>query len=150
VCRSHDLLLARFVFFPPEAPLPWREVKDATHFAPAAVQPGGSFAQSEDCLYLNIWAPFGKGPYPVFAWVHGGGYITGRSSDPQFDGSRFAEQGVICVTVAYRLGSPGFLDLEPLLGSKYEGSANNGIRDVSRSRKIGHWDKWKGCSSTAM
>lgn len=118
-------------FRPPVFVKPWAGVRDATRFAPAACQPGGGgYAQSEDCLYLNIWAPQGAGPFPVYVWIHGGGFTGGRASDPVFDGRHFANMGVICVTVAYRLGVFGFLDAEPLLGSAYAGSANNGLRDL--------------------
>lgn len=87
-------------------------------------------AHSEDCLYLNVWAPAGKGPYPVYVWFHGGGFTSGHSFLPVFDGTELARQGIICVTVAYRLGVLGFLDLGPLLGPEYDGSANNALRDL--------------------
>ena len=114
---------------------PWSEVRDATQFASAAMQPGESpTGKSEDCLYLNVWAPSGEGKpaagYPVFVWIHGGGFTGGRSSDPLQDGAHFAANGVVCITLAYRLGVFGFLDMEPLLGAAYAGSANNGMRDV--------------------
>lgn len=121
-------------FRAPVPPKPWPGVRDATQFAAAAVQPGKqSFEESEDCLYLNVWAPHGTGPHPVFVWVHGGGFTGGRSFDPLFDGSHFANAGVVCITVAYRLGALGFLDVSPLLGSSYEGSADNALRDLIAS-----------------
>ena len=61
-------------------------------------------------------------------WVHGGGFTVGRSFDPVQDGAKFAKAGTVCVTVAYRRGVFGFLDLEPLLGPAYAGSANNAVR----------------------
>lgn len=110
---------------------PWSGERDATRFAAAAMQPGeGKIAQSEDCLYLNVWAPEGKGPYPVFVWIHGGGFTGGQSFAPIFDGAEFASEGIVLITVAYRLGVFGFLDLEPLLGPQYAGSANNALRDL--------------------
>lgn len=109
----------------------WSGVRDATQFADAAMQPDASkTAQSEDCLYLNVWTPQDPGSHPVFVWIHGGGFTGGRSFDPLFDGSSFAQQGIVCVTVAYRLGVFGFLDLESVLGSSYAGSANNALRDI--------------------
>lgn len=109
----------------------WGAVRDATRFASAAMQPDATdVPQSEDCLYLNIWAPSQPGPHPVFVWIHGGGYTGGRSFDPLFDGPRFARQGIVCITVAYRLGVFGFLDLGPAFGPAYEGGANNAVRDV--------------------
>jgi para-nitrobenzyl esterase len=117
-------------FRPPAAPQPWTGVREAMQFAPAALQPGGS-KQSEDCLYLNVWAQAGATKQPVLVWVHGGGFVSGRASD--MDGAVFARDGVICVTVAYRLGVLGFLDVSPALGDSYRGSANNGVRDLMAS-----------------
>ena len=109
----------------------WTGTHDATQFAAAAMQAGeAGIQQSEDCLYLNIWAPTGKGPFPVYVWIHGGGFTGGYSFAPIFDGTELAKAGIILVTVAYRLGVFGFLDLEPLLGAEYAGSANNGVRDL--------------------
>lgn len=109
----------------------WRGVREATRFSAEAMQPGSPrIEKSEDCLYLNIWAPEGKGPFPVYVWIHGGGFTGGRAFDAMFDGTSLAEAGVICVTVPYRLGVFGFLNMEPLLGAEYEGSANNALRDL--------------------
>ena len=96
----------------------------------------GGVARSEDCLYLNVWTPAGKGPYPVFVWIHGGGFTGGNSFAPIFDGAGFAQSGIVVVTVAYRLGVFGFMDLEPLLGPSYADSANNGTRDLVTAL---HW-----------
>ncbi len=118
-------------FRAPQPALPWKGLRDATHFAAAAMQPEEKeVPQSEDCLYLNVWAPAQPGPHPVFVWIHGGGFTGGRSFDPLFDGARFAQQGIVCITVAYRLGVFGFLDLGPVFGPAYEGGANNAIRDI--------------------
>ena len=118
--------------FKPPAPLPpWAGTMDATRFAAAPMQPGGgTLTQSEDCLYLNVWAPQGRGPYPVLVWVHGGGFTGGHSFSPDQNGERFAVDGVVCVTVEYRLGIFGFLDMEPLLGREYAGSANHALLDL--------------------
>ncbi|MDE3199722.1 MAG: carboxylesterase/lipase family protein [Acidobacteriota bacterium] len=118
--------------YKPTQPLrPWTRPREATQFSPAAMQPGGGgFKESEDCLYLNIWAPSGKGPFPVYIWIHGGGFTGGRAFDPLFDGTALAQQGTVCVTVAYRLGAFGFLDLEPMLGPEFASSANNALRDL--------------------
>ncbi len=121
-------------FRPTEKLKPWSGVRDALQFAPAAVQPSNpKLPQSEDCLYLNIWVPAGRGPFPVFVWIHGGGFTNGTSFDPAQNGAHFANVGIVCVTVAYRLGVFGFLDVSPLLGPGYAGSANNGLRDLTES-----------------
>ncbi len=118
-------------FRPPAPVRPWAGTRHALHFAPAAPQPGRpTLPQNEDCLYLNIWAPSAPGPHPVFVWIHGGGFTGGTSFDAAQNGAHFAKAGVVCVTIAYRLGVLGFLDLSPVLGSSYKGSANNALRDA--------------------
>lgn len=113
---------------------PWTGVRNATHFSAASMQPGDhDTPQSEDCLYLNVWTPpmaRGAKPLPVFVWIHGGGFTGGEAFSPLFDGTVFAKQGIVVVTVAYRLGVLGFLDVEPLLGAEFAGSANNALRDL--------------------
>ena len=110
---------------------PWKDVRDATHFAAAPMQPTQlEVPHSEDCLYLNIWAPEGNGPFPVFAWIHGGGFTGGHAFEPMYDGTGFAHEGIISISVAYRLGVFGFLDFEPLLGAAYAGTANNALHDL--------------------
>jgi len=118
-------------FRPPAQARAWTGERDATRFGAAPVQPGlPTVPHSEDCLTLNLWAPQGKGPFPVYVWIHGGGFTGGRASDSMFDGTALAQAGIVCVTVAYRLGVFGFLDMEPLLGSSYAGSANNAVHDL--------------------
>ena len=88
--------------------------------------------QSEDCLYLNIWVPdHGKNEkLPVAFWIHGGGFAGGYSSEIEFGGEAYAKQGVILVTVGYRLGIFGFL-AHPWLDEENERhiSGNYGILD---------------------
>ena len=130
---------------PPTGPLrfraprpvqPWAGVLDATQFAPAPMQPydasvGHATAElSEDCLALNIWAPPVAGSYPVLVWVHGGGQTIGSTRRPEYNGGSFARNGVVCVTVGYRLGVFGFLELGHLIDESYSGSANNALRDL--------------------
>ena len=118
-------------FRPPLPLAAWKTTRDALRFAPAAMQPADAhFPQSEDCLYLNLWTPAAPGPHPVFVWIHGGGYTGGRASDALFDGAGFAQQGIVLVTVSYRLGVFGFMDLGPLLGPSFAGSGNNAILDL--------------------
>ena len=118
-------------FRPPVPARAWTGERDATRFGAAPVQPGPpTVPHSEDCLTLNLWAPQGKGPFPVYVWIHGGGFTGGRATDPMFDGTALAQEGIVCITAAYRLGVFGFLDVEPLLGPSYAGSANNAVRDL--------------------
>ncbi len=77
----------------------------------------------EDCLNLNIWTPdVGRAGLPVMVWIHGGAFSNGSGAVPQYDGSRFARDGVVCVTINYRLGADGFLYLG-------DGIANLGLLD---------------------
>ena len=113
---------------------PWSGTLDGTRMGDRAMQPevpvGPPWgeAPSEDCLFLNIYTPAADGrARPVLFWIHGGAYYIGCGND--HDGSVLAAQGdVVVVTVNYRLGVFGFLDL-----SKYDdalaGSASNGFRD---------------------
>ncbi len=120
-------------FRPPAPATPWSGVRPARNFAPAAIQPASprtpDLPTSEDCLYLNVWAPAAGTGHPVLVWLHGGGNVAGTTREPTFDGTAFARDGVVCVTVGYRLGAFGFLDLSSVLGAGYAGSGCNGLRD---------------------
>ena len=87
---------------------------------------------SEDCLYLNIWTP-AKGAaqkLPVIVWIYGGGYRNGSAAMPLYWGERLAHQGVIVVTIGYRLGPLGFLALPELTRESPHGSSGNyGLMD---------------------
>ena len=102
-------------------PEPWDGVRACREFAPTAIQfaapPDAAMSQdpaSEDCLYANVWAPEGKGAekagekHPVFVWIHGGAYHAGSTRNPGYDLSAFARDGVVGVSIPYRLGPLGF------------------------------------------
>jgi para-nitrobenzyl esterase len=115
---------------------PWTGTYDAIEHGHRSIQPptplllggDGPGEISEDCLFLNVHAPAAEGaPRPVVCWIHGGGYTMGSGGD--YDPSVLVRQGdVVVVTINYRLGILGFLDLSSL-GARYAGSASNGIRD---------------------
>jgi para-nitrobenzyl esterase len=116
----------------------WTGTRKADAFAPACMQVGVSMpgeaapAVSEDCLYLNIWAPTRTAHelLPVIVWIYGGGYINGSASMPLYWGDRLAQKGIIVVTIAYRLGPLGFLALPELTReSPHHSSGNYGLLD---------------------
>ena len=108
---------------PPQDVIPWEGVRECSAFSAIAPQPGnapGTFygeefywmpqpEQSEDCLYLNIWAPakaVGKkgAALPVAMWIHGGAFVNGYGFEVSMDGDKWAQKDVILVTINYRLG----------------------------------------------
>ncbi|MDI1306899.1 MAG: carboxylesterase family protein [bacterium] len=103
---------------PPQSVKAWAGIRDASKFGPNCAQAGwgaapGSISEgsSEDGLYLNLWLPAGTKPgakLPVMVWIHGGAFVFGSGSQPDFSGVQFAKQGVLLVTFNYRLGRLGF------------------------------------------
>ncbi|VTR60347.1 carboxylesterase type B [Actinobacillus pleuropneumoniae] len=126
-------------FRAPVPPDSWDGIRETTAFSPMCLQPlestssmlGGGVTKtvSEDCLYLNVWAPrnMPAEPLPVMVWIHGGAFVTGSGSLPSYNGAPFVLRGdVIVVTINYRLGPLGFLHLSPY-GEVY--SSNTGLLD---------------------
>ena len=110
-------------------------MKTADAFGPACMQPQrpGPFAQaiSEDCLTLNVWRPAGArlgAKLPVMVWIYGGAFIVGSGSTPTYDGTHFANDGVILVTLNYRLGRFGFF-AHPALDGGAGPVGNYGLMD---------------------
>lgn len=100
-------------FEAPEPEPPWQGVREATQFGPASPQwprTGNGMQGAPDSLRLNIWAPpaAAGARLPVMVWVHGGGFFRGSASDPLYDGASFARQGLVFVSIQYRLGVDGF------------------------------------------
>ena len=92
---------------------------------------GASYTYDEDCLFLNIWTPEGAKPedkLPVLIYIHGGGYTGGCGHEKHFDGPQWSKNGVIAVTVNYRLGPMGFVCL-PELKEEAGHTGNYGLYD---------------------
>ena len=118
---------------PPEPIESWAGVRDATTSGSICVQDGeGLEPQSEDCLFLNVWAPMAPTePQPVMVWIHGGSYTGGSGSTPLYDGTQLASQGAVLVTINYRLNVFGFM-AHPALSaeSDHDASGNYGLMDM--------------------
>ena len=123
----------------PQPVLPWEGVREAKQFGDDPMQPNifgdmnfrGS-GRSEDCLYLNIWttAKTTADALPVLIYFNGGGLMAGSGSEPRYDGSSIAKEGVIGVTANYREGIFGFFAHPDLTAaSDYKGSGNFGFLD---------------------
>lgn len=118
---------------PPARPPAWEGVRLATDYGPTC--PKGSYPAQYaslfpevvigggECLNLNVWTPDpGGSGLPVLVWIHGGSFVNGSGSVTGYRGSSFARDGVVCVTINYRLGAEGFLYLG-------DGPANLGLLD---------------------
>lgn len=105
--------VGEFRWRPPQPVISWKDVRDATKDCadcPQRAWPGSTTKQSEDCLFLNVWTSAtatSKSKLPVMVWIHGGGFTGGSGSGPGSAGDAFAKQGVILVTMNYRLGRLG-------------------------------------------
>lgn len=146
---------------PPVGELRWKapqpldpsdSVYDAVKFAGRAMQPEGSSppwdkdfyddpnyepAFTEDCLYMNIWAPKNAENCPVALWIHGGAFMGGNASSKTFDGAEYCRRGVILVSIQYRLGVFGFL-AHPWLTAEAGTSGNYGALDQIAALKWVH------------
>jgi para-nitrobenzyl esterase len=120
-------------FRPPQPAPSWDGIRDALAFGPTVPKPPyfppfdailpEPVIEGEDCLNLNIWTPDPAATgLPVMVWIHGGAFANGTGAVPNYDGGRFARDGVVLVSINYRLGVDGFL----FLG---DGVANLGLLD---------------------
>ena len=107
---------------PPEAAAPWDGVRDARSYGLVALQRPmpGIFGElgtpqnpsGDECLNLNVWTPDpAAGGLPVLVWIHGGAFFAGSGIDDVYNGAAFARDGVVTVTLNYRLGVQGFWHL---------------------------------------
>ncbi|OBK36130.1 carboxylesterase [Mycobacterium sp. 1245111.1] len=127
-------------FRAPEPAQPWRGVRYCHGFTKCAPQEHryavlgvGKFQpMGEDCLSLNVIAPEvpSAEPLPVMVFIHGGGYIMGSSATPIYDGVALAKRGCVYVSVNYRLGALGCLDLSSLSTADATIDSNLFLRDL--------------------
>ncbi len=111
----------------------WDGVRDATEFGPTVPKPPYAppfdtllrdpVIAGDESLNVNVWTPDpGGAGLPVMVWIHGGAFRNGGNAVPSYDGRAFARDGVVLVSINYRLGAPGF-------GLLPDAPANLGIRD---------------------
>ena len=108
---------------------PWEGVRDAVAYGPTPQRgetgmtliPEPSIP-GESTLNVNVFTPDRDGRLPVLVWIHGGGFVSGSTASPWYDGASFARDGVVLVAVSYRLGFDGFGDIEGA-------PTNRGVRD---------------------
>jgi len=124
----------------PPSPMPrWTEVRKALEYGPACYQPTvkiqsvytrDPLPMSEDCLTLNVWASVGARKAPVFVWIYGGALTSGASRESLYDGARMAAQGIVVVSINYRIGVFGWLAHPELSAESPQGvSGNYGLLD---------------------
>jgi len=118
----------------PQPAAKWAGVRPADKFAPGPIQGGTPpSGKSEDCLYLNVWTP-AKTPsdkVPVLVWIYGGGFGAGSTSEATYGGEKLANKGVVLVSIAYRVGTLGFLAHPELSAeSPHKVSGNYGLLDM--------------------
>lgn len=117
----------------PQAALAWAGERVCSHFGRQPLQasvadPGGragpAYVGDLDCLSLNLWCPpVGDGPWPVMVWIPGGGFMRGGSADPLYDGSAMAREGLVFVSINYRIGVDGFMHFDD------DAAPNRGLQD---------------------
>ena len=132
---------------PPQPAHNWQGVRQADRFADQCMQArvfGDMMFRnagiSEDCLYLNVWAPAptaaarSSAGLPVLVYFYGGGFIAGDGSEPRYDGESMAKRGIVVVTMSYRLGVFGsFVHPELTAESPQHASGNYGLMDQMAS-----------------
>jgi para-nitrobenzyl esterase len=129
----------------PQPVTPWKGVLDATAYGHRCAQIHDDWAifhgyqdagESEDCLYLNVYAPATAHPgdkLPVMLWIHGGAWAFGAGSEARQNGEYLPTKGVILVTINYRLGVFGFLALKGLADEANGHTGNYGYMDMVQS-----------------
>jgi para-nitrobenzyl esterase len=122
----------------PQPVKPWTGVKKADHHGAGCMQEPGLAKQmgfdgplSEDCLFIDVWSPAkaATAKLPVIVWIYGGGFNSGMTGVPLYNGANFAKQGVVFVSVSYRVGPFGFIST-PELSKEGGASGHYGMLDM--------------------
>ena len=121
----------------PEPVANWNGIRPAFDFGPRPMQKSNIMYEfrskkiSEDCLYLNIWSPSlaSSSLKPVYVFIHGGSFVRGDGSQPAYDGESMASEGIVYVSINYRLGVFGFMAHPELSKESGHGSGNYGLLD---------------------
>ncbi len=123
----------------PQSLKPWTGIRDAKQSATIAPQNPSQIQimvrekepQNEDCLYLNIWTPgLDDKKRPVMVWIHGGAFVTGSGSSVSYNGKTLAKRGdTVIVTINYRLGLLGFLNLNEVTQGRIPATGTEGLLD---------------------
>ena len=128
-------------WMPPASPKAWNGVRDSREYGAISLQtlmPESGLApsfkdqeQSEDCLFLNIWTPgLDNRRRPVFFWIHGGAFIIGAGTENFLEDGLLAKRGnIVVVSINYRLGALGFLNLNEITNGKIPATGNEGLLD---------------------
>ncbi|GAA2581856.1 carboxylesterase family protein [Microbacterium binotii] len=118
-------------FAAPQPATPWDGVRDATAYGPTPQRGDTGITlipepsvPGDATLNVNVFTPDtdAAAPFPVLVWIHGGGYISGSPASPWYDGDTFAREGIVVVTLSYRLGFDGFGAIDGAV-------SNRGVRD---------------------
>ena len=128
---------------PPQPATPWEGIRPADRFGPQCMQRRifddmvfRSEGMSEDCLYLNVWTPATSPDEqrPVLVYFYGGGFRAGDGSEPRYDGGSMAREGIVVVTLNYRLGVFGFFAHPELSEESPRGASGNyGLLDQAQA-----------------
>jgi para-nitrobenzyl esterase len=129
-------------WMPTQPVKPWSGVRPAKKFGAISPQnampvaaPGmpdfSKEVQDEGCLYLNIWTPgLDDKRRPVIFWIHGGAFIIGAGTEPFLDNGSLVKRGdIVLVSINYRMGAFGFMNLKEITGGKIPATGNEGLLD---------------------
>jgi para-nitrobenzyl esterase len=131
-------------WMPPQPPESWSGVRPAKEYGSISPQnvmpvdanvPGmpdfSKELQDEGCLFLNVWTPgLDDARRPVIFWIHGGAFIIGAGTEPFLENGKLVRRGdVVLVSINYRMGAFGFINLKEITDGKIPATGNEGLLD---------------------